>query len=361
MKTKRVRARELGICIGSFEPGKWNALTDVPGVRVGQVTLISGKPKGKKISGIFRTGVTAILPNDDVYMKRVPAGAFMLNGAGEMTGLAQINAWGLLETPIMLTNTLSVGAVHEGVIKYILKQHPRVADDYDVFLPVVAECDDSWLNDIKGLRVRPEHAIKALRNARGGPVAEGNVGAGTGMIAYRLKGGIGTSSRVLPKKCGDYTVGVLVMTNFGYLEDLRIDGRQIGKDLKVEANSKRTYGSIISIVATDAPLLQRQLEELAKRSALGIARAGSHAPNNSGEIALAFSTTNVQHRKNSRSLARFNCLPGDALSEIYSATIDATQEAILNAMCIAEDMIGAGSRELKALPLDQVKKILKLR
>src|SRR5512140_3128721 len=299
----RVRARDLGISLGRFKPGKWNAITDVAGVKVGHSTIVRGPAGPLRVGkGPVRTGVTAILPNPaNVFAERVVGGGFILNGAGEVAGMTQLLEWGLIETPIFLTNTLSVGAVADGAVKWMVERYPGIGDEHDVIIPLVGECDDSWLNDIAGRHVKEEDVAEALRTASDGPVAEGNVGGATGMITCDFKAGIGTSSRKLPEALGGYTVGVLVMSNFGVMRQLRVGGLPVGEVLEARYRSsprRRTnYGSIIAVIATDAPLATHQLNRLAKRAALGIGRVGSTAMHGSGETVLAFSPANQVPRE----------------------------------------------------------------
>jgi D-aminopeptidase len=351
---RRVRARSLGIEIGPYKTGRLNAITDVKGVRVGHSTIIRGPA---------RTGVTAILPNaGNVFYDRIVGSGFVLNGAGEVSGLTQVVEWGLIETPIFLTNTLSVGRVSEAVVKHMVERFPGIGTEHDVVIPVVGECDDSYLNDITGHHVNEAHVFEAIANASAGPVAEGNVGGGTGLITCDLSGGIGTSSRRLPIEDGGYTVGVLVMSNFGWLSDLRILGIPVGEVLerRYAAVPKRrhAYGSIIAVVATDAPLLPHQLTRICKRVALGIGRAGSYAFHESGEIVVGFSTANTVPRTTKKMLAKVSFLLDPRMNPLYRASVDATEEAILNALCMANDMTGVNGHFAPALPLDEVRAIL---
>jgi len=356
----RKRLRELGIVIGRYRPGKLNAITDVPGVMVGHSTIISGRGAHAE-NGPARTGVTAILPNaGNVYNERVVGGAFVLNGAGEMAGLTQVAEWGLLETPILLTNTLAVGTCSESMVNYMIERHPEIGRTEDVVIPLVGECDDSWLNDISARHVSYEHVLEALQSATSGPVTEGSVGGGTGMMTCDFKGGIGTSSRKLPESLGGYTVGILVMTNFGVMENLRVDGLPIGEMLapKFTIHKKRgheNYGSIIAVVATTAPLLPHQLTRLCKRVALGIGRVGSYAAHGSGEIILAFSSANKVPRKSDKMVYRMKILLDKRMDPLYEAAIEATEEAILNALCMADPMEGVNGNFAPALPLDELK------
>ena len=332
----RRRARERGSA-RPVQAGRWNAITDVAGVKVGHST---DHPRGggplKVGKGPVRTGVTAILTNaGNVFEERVVGGGFILNGAGEVSGMTQLLEWGLIETPIFLTNTLSVGAVSDAAVKWMIERHPGIGHEHDVIIPLVGECDDSWLNDIAGRHVHEEHVTEALRTASDGPVPEGSVGGGTGMITCDFKAGIGTASRKLPEVLGGYTVGVLVMSNFGVMRQLRVGGLPVGEvlDARYRSGSHRTrnYGSIIAVIATDAPLITHQLNRLAKRAALGIGRVGSTAMHGSGEIILAFSTANKVPRESRKMVYRVKILLDQRLDPLYEAVIEATEEAILNA------------------------------
>src|SRR6478609_521154 len=298
-KQERHRLRDLGIVVGQYPPGPFNAITDVAGVKVGHTTLISGDGPLKPGQGPIRTGVTVVIPRDDVWHKKVPAGSFILNGTGEMTGLAWVAESGFLEYPVSLTNTLNVPRVANGVMNWMIKQYPGIGITDDTLTPVVAECDDGRLNDIQGRHVSELDVVKALDGASSGPVKEGTVGAGTGMISYGFKGGIGSASRKLLDREGGYTVGVLVNANHGRKPELMISGIPVGRlyDASPAATTPtepgQSEGSIIIIVATDAPLDARQLNRLAKRAALGLARTGSTARHGSGDFILAFSTANV--------------------------------------------------------------------
>jgi len=363
---KRCRARDLKIALGRYRPGKWNAITDVAGVKVGHSTIIRGAAGPLKVGkGPVRTGVTAILPNEGkVFAERVVGGGFILNGAGEVSGMTQLLEWGLIETPIFLTNTLSVGSVSDAAVKWMVERYPGIGGEHDVIIPLVGECDDSWLNDVAGRHVRSEHVYEALRTASDGPVAEGNVGGGTGMITCDFKAGIGTSSRRLSEADGGYTVGVLVMSNFGVMRQLRVGGLPVGEVLEARyrdvARRQRDYGSIIAIVATDAPLATHQLSRLAKRSALGIGRVGSTARHGSGEIVLAFSTANKVPRESRKMVYRMKVLLDQRLDPVYEACIEATEEAILNSLCMARDMEGANGNVSMALPLDDLQELVSL-
>jgi D-aminopeptidase len=358
--SERRRARDVGIALGTFSTGRYNAITDVRGVLVGHTTLVRGKGgPSRPGAGPVRTGVTAILPRaGNVYDQKALAGGFVLNGAGELSGLTQIMEWGLIETPILLTNTLSVGTCSAAAVEYMVAAYPSIGREADVIIPVVGECDDSWLNDIAGGHVHSNHVHDAIESARSGPVDEGNVGGGTGMMTCGFKGGIGTSSRRLPHDLGSYTIGVLVMSNFGNREDLRVDGIPVGRMLAPRyahiEERRSSYGSIIAVLATDAPLIAHQLTRLAKRVALGIGRAGSFAAHNSGEIVVAFSNANSVPRQPQRPVYRLRVLQDGLMDPLYQAAVEAAEEAILNALCMATDMDGVDGHFAPALPLAEL-------
>lgn len=359
----RKRARDLGIRIGRFEPGPLNAITDVAGVRVGHTTLIHGEGKLVPGKGPVRTGVTAIIPTENVFLDRVIGGSFVLNGAGEVSGLTQVQEWGLLETPILLTDTMSVGKVSDATVKWMTRRFPGIGTEYDVVIPIVGECDDSFLSDVVGRHIRSEHVYAAIERAASGPVPEGSVGAGTGMVTCDFKAGIGTSSRLVPRGDGTHdTIGVLVLSNFGVCRNLRVDGVPVGELLEPEFAhiAKRTYsyGSIICVVATDAPLLSHQIGRLCKRAALGIGRTGSYAAHGSGEIIVGFSTANKVPRSTGSMTHDLHVLLDVALGGHYEAVIEATEEAILNSLCMAADMYGADGHFAPGLPLDRVAEIM---
>lgn len=359
----RCRARDLNLPLGRFKPGRQNAITDVDGVLVGHSTIVRGSGRLVPGKGPVRTGVTAIIPNlGNIFMDRLAAGGFVLNGAGEVSGLTQVLEWGLLETPILLTNTMSVGAVSDAVARYMVEQYPGIGDEHDVIIPVVGECDDSWLNDISGQHVSSEHVLEAIRTATDGPVAEGGVGGGTGMVTCDFKGGIGTSSRKLPEVFGGYTLGVLVMSNFGKMHNLRVAGLPVGEVLaeKFRNVPRRTasYGSIIAVVATDAPLLPHQINRLCKRVALGIGRVGSYAAHGSGEIVVGFSTANRVPRRTRKMVYKMKILLDQRVDPLYEAVMEATEEAILNAMCMARATEGVNGNFCPALPLDEVRRFV---
>lgn len=358
----RPSIRELGVNIGRFPTGVFNAITDVSGVKVGHCTRIEDNIEvpGVKGSTAIRTGVTAILPaSGNIFEKRLVAGGFVLNGVGEMSGLTQVQEWGLMETPILLTNTMSVGKVHSGVINYMSQKYPKLGTLTDVVIPVVGETDDSFLNDVRIGLNGPVHVSRAIENAKSGPVEQGSVGAGTGMITCDFAGGIGSASRVLSVDDVQYTVGILVLSNFGNMRNLTIDGKVVGRELDLEydpdGRRKEKYGSIIVVLGTDAPLLGSQLNRIAKRAALGLGRIGSHAASTSGEIIVAFSTANRVPRENisPSKLRTIKFISDSHINPIYEATIEATEEAILNAIFCSNGMNGREGRSAPAIAHDK--------
>jgi len=358
------RARDLGV---RFEgtPGPLNSITDIKGIEVGHTTLISGEGKLQVGVGPVRTGVTAILPrgkqssNDPVF-----AGWFSLNGNGEMTGTTWVEESGFLEGPIMITNTHSVGVVRDAVIAWRVKQGRPDPSGYWWSLPIVAETYDGYLNDVNGFHVKPEHAFQAIDGAKTGVIAEGNVGGGTGMVCYGFKGGIGTASRKLDQNAGGYTVGVLVQANFGRRNQLRIAGVPVGPEItegrlsSLDGSTRDDVGSVIIVVATDAPLLAHQLKRLARRAALGVARTGSTSGDGSGDIFVAFSTANPEAAKTA-GIVQLTMLPNDRMNPVFEATVQATEEAIVNALVAAETMTGVDGHKVIALPHDRLKEVLK--
>jgi D-aminopeptidase len=357
--SRRLRARDLDITIGRLAPGPWNAITDVPGVRVGHATLISGDGPLVVGQGPVRTGVTVVLPCPDPKQDAPFAGYHVLNGCGEMTGLTWLEESGFLASPIALTNTGSVGVVHNALMSFDLS-----------WLPVVAETWDGLLSDIRGMHVRPEHVRAALDSAAGGPVAEGCVGGGTGMICHGFKAGIGTSSRQLAAGAGGWTVGVLVQANHGQRERLSIDGVPVGSEIPTgeipdpyEAleTSWTATSSIIGIVATDAPLLPAQCRRLAQRAVIGVARTGGLGENYSGDIFLAFSTGNLglNERGAQDGTLSLRMLPNEAMNPLFEAVADATEEAIVNALCVATTTTGVDGRTAYAIPIDRLQSIMR--
>lgn len=357
------RARDLGIPFDGT-PGPLNAITDVEGVLVGQTTLISGDGKLIVGKGPIRTGVTAVLPRGAESMQRFSfAGWYSQNGNGEMTGTTWVEESGFLESPVLITNTHSVGVVRDAVIAWRVAHGPPDATDSWWSLPVVAETWDGWLNDINGFHVKPEHVFHALDSARGGPVEEGAVGGGTGMVCNGFKGGIGTSSRRLTEHDGGYTIGVLVQCNYGVRRNLRIAGVPVGREIESEdpyafvPSDLAERGSIIVVVATNAPLLPHQLKRLARRVSLGLGRTGSIAGNGSGDIFIAFSTANPGASELGH-VIDLRMLPNDSLDPLFAATVQATEESIVNAMVAATDMTGIDGHHVRALPHEELRAVL---
>jgi len=354
------RARDLGI---PFEgtPGAFNAITDVKGVEVGYTTIIEGQGKLVSGKGPIRTGVTAILPKGKNFRGRVFAAWHTLNGNGEMTGTTWVEESGCLGSPILITNTHSVGVVRDAVIEWNVARSPRGDYSGDVSLPLVAETYDGFLNDIDGFHVRKDHVFQALESARSGPVAEGNVGGGTGMIAHGFKGGSGTASRRLTGEQGGFAVGVLVQANYGSRDTLRIAGVPVGReitDLMPERGSPgEDRGSIIVVVATDAPLLPHQLRRLVKRVSLAIGIMGGRGGNSSGDIFIAVSTANPEVSRTS-GIAQLTMLPNERINPLFGATVNATEEAIVNAMVAAETMSGVNGNTVYALPHDRLRQVM---
>ena len=363
------RARDLGVPFDGAT-GRFNAITDVKGVEVGYTTLISGT--GKQA---IRTGVTAILPQGKTFGGRVFAAWHALNGNGEMTGTTWIDESGGLGSPIMLTNTHSVGVVRDAVIEWAAKKNSGGGYSGDLSLPIVAETYDGFLNDINGFHVTKEHAFEALNSAKSGALVEGNVGGGTGMVAHRFKGGTGTASRVLDAKLGGYAVGVLVQANYGTRQFFSVAGAPVGREITdllptegkefaelgapAGKSGDEGAGSIIVVVATDAPLLPHQLKRLVKRVSLGIGSVGGRGENSSGDIFIAFSTANALEISKNEAVANLTMLPNDRINPLFWATAQATEEAILNAMVAAEMMKGLNGNAVYALPHNRLKEILK--
>ncbi len=349
----RGRISDFKIKIGVIPKGKLNAITDIAGLKVGQVTLIKGDS--------VRTGVTAIIPHDgNLFQQKVPAAVFVGNGFGKLAGTTQVKELGNIESPIILTNTLSVSTGMDAVITYTLAQKGN--EEVRSVNAIVGETNDGYLNDIRGRHVKREDVLQAIQNAKEGAVEEGNVGAGTGTICFNFKGGIGTSSRVIPKKFGGYTVGVLVQTNFGGV--LQIDGVPVGEELGkyyLKSDLDKPDGSCMIVVATDAPLDARNLERLAKRAFMGLAKTGGIASNGSGDYVIAFSTSSSNRVAFNPSDPnhQITVLTNDALDPLFLAANEATEEAILNSLFKAESMKGFKGRSIEALPLDKVIPILK--
>jgi D-aminopeptidase len=366
-QTKPVRARDLGIAFDGT-PGKFNAITDVPGVEVGYTTLITGEGKLERGKGPVRTGVTAILPrgltemNDSVF-----AGHFSLNGNGEMTGTAWLEESGFLEGPIVLTNTHSVGVARDAVVAWRLAHGGPDAEGFAWSLPVVAETWDGWLNDVDGFHVKPEHVAHAIEIAHGGAIEEGSVGGGTGMICYEFKGGTGTASRLVSLPIGtdadrdsseekQFTIGVLVQANCGRRAELTIRGLPVGREIPGSVYKKES-GSIIIVIATDAPLLPHQLKRLARRASLGLARTGSISGNGSGDLFIAFSTANLHAAESSPPFRTIVTMANDVMNPLFTATVEATEEAIINALVDNRDMTGRDNHKVEALPHERLREI----
>lgn len=358
----RPRGRDLGVAPGVFAPGPFNAVTDVAGVQVGQVTLIEGDN--------IRTGVTAIIPHEgNLFQQKTPAAVFIGNAFGKLAGSTQVEELGNLETPIILTNTLSVGTAVDSVVKWTLAQPGN--ENVRSVNALVGETNDGGLNDIRGQHVRTAHVMQAIESATSGQVAEGNVGAGTGCIAFGWKGGIGTSSRVLPQQYGGYTVGVLVQANFGGV--LQVDGIPLGKVMGKHAFADKPQpsppaplkpgdGSCMIVVATDAPLDARNLKRLAARALFGLARTGSSYTNGSGDFAIAFSThPDLRVAYGEEEVQTQPTLPNDAVSPLFQAALESTEEAVYNALLKANTMQGRDARTVEALPLEPLRTLLQKR
>ena len=355
MNNVRRRAREVGIAPGILPAGTWNAITDVSGIRVGHVTLMEGED--------LRTGVTAVLPhNGNLFQDKVPAGLAVGNGFGKLTGSTQVEELGEIETPILLTNTLSVPRAAEALIEWTLSQAGN--EQVRSVNPIVGETNDGRLNNIRRMAVTKKHAIDAIEKAASGPVPEGCVGAGTGTICFGWKGGIGTSSRLLPGKLGGYTIGALVQTNFGGV--LQMDGIPVGKKLgqyylQNDLEGASGNGSIMIVLATDAPLSDRNLRRLAKRGLAGLARTGASMTDGSGDYVIAFATAEeVRRTKERRSkIWAYPELPNDLISPLFQAAIEATEEAIYNSLCSAETMTGFQGVIVEQLPLEKVREFIR--
>ena len=375
--TTRPRARELGLAIGDLPTGAYNAITDVAGVSVGHTTLIEGEGALQPGVGPIRTGVTAIVPHaGNVFQEKVAGAVHRINGFGEVTNADQVHELGVIETPILLTGTQNVPRVADAVLDWAFAADPAMGVTTWGPSPLVAECSDMYLSDVRGRHVHTEHVLAALADARSGPVAEGGVGGGTGMSCCEFKGGIGTSSRVIPAEVGGYTVGLLVMSNFGRREHLRVDGVPVGRELRdwlapaSRVNPDRLGSSIIMVLATDAPLDPRQLERLCVRAGGGLARAGGLYSTSSGDFVIAFSTTNrVPHFPESpllhQGLVAESLIAGQAypaapaINYLFQAALEATEEAILNSMFAAETMVGRDGHVRHALPIEATVEIMR--
>lgn len=343
------RPRELGVPFGILSPGNLNSITDVPGVKVAHLTKIEGES--------IRTGITAIMPHGgNLFQDKVPAAIFVGNGFGKLAGVTQVQELGNIESPIILTNTLSVAAGIEGVVRYSLSQEGN--EQVQSVNAIVGETNDGYLNDIRGMNVSPEEVIQTIQNAQTGPVKEGNVGAGTGTVCFGWKGGIGTSSRKLPESLGGYTVGVLVQTNFG--GNLQIAGDPVGEKLgkyPFKDALEKSDGSCMIVVATDAPILERNLERLAQRAMMGLAKTGGIASNGSGDYVIAFSTAEgirIAHNQSALALQKAEYLQNEDMTSLFLAVIEATEEAIINSLFAAETMKGKDGRVVEKLPVEKV-------
>jgi L-aminopeptidase/D-esterase-like protein len=363
VSTKKPRLRDLGKTIGTMSTGSLNAITDVPGVRVGQTTVIHGDGPLRVGDGPARTGVTAVHPHGgSSWSAQVPAAIESLNGAGEMTGHAMLDEFGLLASPIMITNTLSVGAVHRATVEWQVRDHPAIGPE-EWSAPVVAETYDGFLNDTAGQHVTREHVWSALDTASAGPVSEGNCGGGTGMMLFGFKGGTGTSSRLVEVDGTSYTVGVLVQGNFGGRDQLMIDGVPVGReiaDLLPERGGKISDGSIIVVIGTNLPLSDRQLHRLCRRGMLGLSRTGSVASNGSGDLLIAFSNHPdcLVPYPETPAVITSPRLDDGIMTPIFQATVEATEEAVINALVAAETMTGRDGNTVHALPHDRLVEIM---
>jgi D-aminopeptidase len=349
----RQRLRDLGVTIGEFPPGPHNAITDVPDILVGHTTLIYDEPR------VARTGVTVIVPRaGNVFNDQCYGAYHSFNGNGELTGVHWLEEGGLIGAPIAITNTHQVGVVRDALVEYEIQQHP----ESQWLLPIVAETYDGWLNDINAFHVTKEHLFAALANAHSGPVAEGNVGGGTGMICHWFKGGIGTSSRLVENRSGRFTVGVLVQANYGTRRHLRVNGVPVGRLIDTDEvpsprQAPKADGSIIVVVATDAPLLPHQCKRLAQRATVGLARVGGTGYNGSGDLFLAFATGN-HIPLDAEAPITVQMLPNGQMDPLFDATAEAVEEAILNALCAAETITGQQGRTVHALPLARLQQIM---
>lgn len=347
------KIKDYGIHIGNLPSGKNNSITDVAGVTVGHVTL-------DKINA--KTGITAIIPHGgNLFKEKVIAASHIINGFGKSTGLIQINELGTIETPIILTNTLSVGAAHEGLVQYMLDTNEDIGISTGSVNPIICECNDGELNNIRDLHIKSNHVLEAIKNASV-RFQEGNVGAGTGMICYNLKGGIGSSSRIIKLDGKEYTLGILVLSNFGILEDFRLNGDHIGptiSNLIEDLNIRQEQGSIITILATDIPLSSRQLKRVIKRIYPGISRTGSYTGNGSGEISIGFSTANIINHYEQNDLINIKIINENKIDLIFKATVEATEEAILNSLICSNTTIGRDNKKVYSL-VDFIHKINQL-
>jgi D-aminopeptidase len=354
----RPRARDTGIWFGDLPTGPKNLITDVTGVKVGHCTIIRGSGPLKVGEGPVRTGGTAILPHGrNMFKEPVKAAYFDMNGCGGLQGSLQIGEFGIIDTPIVLTNTMSMGIASEAVIRYMIRSNPNVGTTEDTIIPIVSECDDSFLNDSQGLHVREEHVYAAIDDARE-HFAEGAVGAGTGMSCYDFKGGIGSSSRVATVEGEPYTLGALVLSNHGDREELRIDGVPVGSKLAPPPKKRVEQGSIVTVVATNAPVDSRQLGRLARRVFLGLAATGFRSHNSSGDIALAFSTANM-HERGKKGLLTDHLLQDREITPLFRAVADCAEEAVINSLFKAETVEGRDGNTSFALPIDETLEMMR--
>lgn len=364
MTTERKRPRDLGIILGEMNPGPLNAITDVDGVQVGQVTLIEGDGPLVPGTGPIRTGVTVVKPHPgNIFQEKVPAAIHVINGFGKCMGQEQVDELGVIESPIALTGTTNVGLVTDALIRYGFRENPEISINTSTINPIVGECSDSYLNDMQGRHVREEHVLAAVDAATGGPVQEGGVGGGTGMSAFHFKGGVGTASRQIPADLGGWTVGLLVVANFGRRRQLMIDGVHVGRYLDDLDGGPPERGSIMFVLATDAPVLDHGLRRLSRRVVHGLARTGSISGNGSGDYVIAFSA-HPDLRVPHETYALTQQIPllgprSDVIDALFQATVEATEEAILNALFMAETMMGRDGHVREALPIDQVLQIMR--
>jgi D-aminopeptidase len=360
------RLRDLGVTPGFLSSGLHNAITDVPGVKIGHTTLISGEGQLREDIGPIRTGCTAILPHEgNLFREKVTAAVYTINGFGKAAGFEQIRERGMIETPILLTNTLNVGRAADGLVAYMLEHNPEIGLTTGTVNPIVGECNDSFLNDLRGRHVHQEHVWAAIENASSGVVAEGNVGAGTGTACYQFKGGIGTASR----RVGDFTVGALVQSNFGARRELRILGAPVGSHFLEDYLPQTGPGSIMMVIATDAPLTAFQLRRLASRAAFGIARTGTVGHDGSGDFVIAFSTAHPWHhwpesitsstlRLHEEAKVAASSSSEKIIDQFFTASVESIEEAILNSLMAAETMTGRDGNTLHAIPHDKLAELL---
>jgi D-aminopeptidase len=360
MSDKRFRLRELGLEVGNLETGKLNSITDVPGVTVGHHTIIEGEGALTPGKGPKRTGVTVILPHQgNIFREKVPASFFILNGFGKTIGLVQVQELGTIESIIALTGTLNIPIVADALIDYHLQDNPDIGIKTSTVNVIVGECNDGYLNDVQGRHVKKDHVFEAIRNASSN-VEEGNIGAGTGMVAFGHKAGIGTSSRKITIENEEYLLGVLVLSNFGYKKDFTILGKKYYQESETAESIQKEKGSIMVIIATNAPLNSRQLERIAKRAPMGISRTGSFASNGSGDVIISFSTANKILHDNKEHKLSIDIINENSklFNFLLKATVDATEEAILNSLLKAKTMKGRDNKIIEAISIKRIKKLL---